>query len=885
MKAPLSLLIIALLWPVSQGAAQQDTTAASGRFVMSGEELRRQNVDDPRMALTAAPGVTLRNLSPGVRQSVALRVRGSLTQRPAAYLDGAPLRTQLSGLTLPLPALGVASLSLTSGVAPVNVADAAGGVIDYASRRGGSALAFGVHAASDQPLGSGVGRGFSRFEAELSGPLTRRGGFFIGATLIGHASAYRGAGSGDETYYALGGIDTIVAWSSGGGPPALIDTIFRLTPVQGGNLPADWRSQATVHGRVDWQYAPGGRVALTAVLHGITERAYPGIHLLAPSLYSGAAIGSRLLIVNLEQALGAPGGRPLALRATLSVARDLLEAGTLTAASESATRAPALGFGFGGLEFAAGDTLTIDERFIRNLRYFVSPLVPYQGNTQYYNVRLPRIGPYGTHGFTTSGLQAPYQRFEERRLFGRWQLDWTVSGATRLAAGVDLEQTHVTAYEATLASVLDVNAFVESPRRLGVFAAGRLRFAGVAFDAGLRYDRYSGNGEYPVVPARIFSHPDWNWDTTAAGYAANLAALFSKAPARGYLSPRLRATFDVAAGTQATLGVAREFEPSTLYERFAFHNTDINISSSFAAYGRDVPFPQGTLIEAGLRHARRGWAVEAGLWTRDAGQYGARLISVYDPATMSTVIVPALDAFKLDVLGADAGILVNPGGRLEGRLSLTMARTTEAAGSRTETGAHAALQGRLAGFDALATLRTLSGERYTRSLNFGSGVVTPAIGQQLEPFNASKLPRITQLDLRLGRGFALGGRRLTAFADVRNLLDARNLIAVFGETGSDDNAQHRNAITAPLEATLRAEAGSFLQPDNSVLLPADCGAWPGGALPCVGLKRAEARFGDGDGVYSVAEQGRAFNAHYDALYPKSRFYLPGRTVRLGFEIR
>jgi hypothetical protein len=62
-----------------------------------------------------------------------------------------------------------------------------------------------------------------------------------------------------------------------------------------------------------------------------------------------------------------------------------------------------------------------------------------------------------------------------------------------------------------------------------------------------------------------------------------------------------------------------------------------------------------------------------------------------------------------------------------------------------------------------------------------------------------------------------------------------------------------------------------------------CGSWANPAN-CVALTRVEGRFGDGNGLYTLAEQSRAFNAYYDACFGPSRFYGSGRTLRFGVEL-
>ena len=50
------------------------------------------------------------------------------------------------------------------------------------------------------------------------------------------------------------------------------------------------------------------------------------------------------------------------------------------------------------------------------------------------------------------------------------------------------------------------------------------------------------------------------------------------------------------------------------------------------------------------------------------------------------------------------------------------------------------------------------------------------------------------------------------------------------------------------------------------------------------LTRVERRFGDGNGLYNLAEQDRALNAYYDAFFGPYLFYGSGRTLRFGVEL-
>ena len=50
------------------------------------------------------------------------------------------------------------------------------------------------------------------------------------------------------------------------------------------------------------------------------------------------------------------------------------------------------------------------------------------------------------------------------------------------------------------------------------------------------------------------------------------------------------------------------------------------------------------------------------------------------------------------------------------------------------------------------------------------------------------------------------------------------------------------------------------------------------------LRRTEARFGDGDGVYTLDEQTTALNAYYNSFFGPQNLYGAPRNIRVGFEV-
>jgi hypothetical protein len=188
------------------------------------------------------------------------------------------------------------------------------------------------------------------------------------------------------------------------------------------------------------------------------------------------------------------------------------------------------------------------------------------------------------------------------------------------------------------------------------------------------------------------------------------------------------------------------------------------------------------------------------------------------------------------------------------------------------------------------TFRVQSGLAYTRLENLGAGQTAPQLnfglgGRAAEGLNASVLPWSKLVDLRLTKGLRFGATDWTLFADIRNVLNIRNILGAFAETGDVVNAEHRRQLLAAEYVNMASEASEAgrLRADSSINLVSSCNAW---TLPvnCVALRRAEARFGDGDGIYTLDEQQRALNTYYDARFGSWQFLEKPRNIRLGLEL-
>jgi hypothetical protein len=209
----------------------------------------------------------------------------------------------------------------------------------------------------------------------------------------------------------------------------------------------------------------------------------------------------------------------------------------------------------------------------------------------------------------------------------------------------------------------------------------------------------------------------------------------------------------------------------------------------------------------------------------------------------------------------------------------------------------------LANTEATATFRWTSGAPYTRIRNNGDGYTvgaSPLEFSNIEPINASNLPWTKTVDVRVTRGFTLGRVRGRVFAESQNLFNWTNLLNLFIETGETTNPQYRARFVDEQVANLENQAANagWLRTDGSGANYIDftagcCADWRGrntqgsaasGPVDCVLLTRAEARFGNGDGVYTRAEYSSAFGAWYDLAQAPYQFYGPGRRIRLGVAI-
>jgi len=201
---------------------------------------------------------------------------------------------------------------------------------------------------------------------------------------------------------------------------------------------------------------------------------------------------------------------------------------------------------------------------------------------------------------------------------------------------------------------------------------------------------------------------------------------------------------------------------------------------------------------------------------------------------------------------------------------------------------------------AFVTFRFASGLPYSPIKPAEDGLTPGSCGLECTlsgPPNSQTMPWFKNIDVRVTKGLRVGRLDWTLFAEGKNVFNFKNIVSLFTEVGDVNYSAYKQKFLGEQEGLLKSEAGSagILGADGSVDFNAlgGCQKWQGrnsggfssGPVDCVLLERAEARYGNGDGVFTPAEYDAAFGAWYNLANAPSRFYGSGRRIRLGAELQ
>jgi hypothetical protein len=550
-------------------------------------------------------------------------------------------------------------------------------------------------------------------------------------------------------------------------------------------------------------------------------------------------------------------------------------------------------------------------------------------------------------GWIVSGFDVAGSLLDEKRYNGRLVVDWQANRFHRFTLGGDAKRVELKFWSSGFLRQAFMDAYYVKPEQYGLFAADRLDLGDVVLELGVRWDYYNSNALFQTLPSRTFTTPTFVTNyadaaTNDATYAAYLADRDIWTPSEGHstIAPRLRVSFPVTEETGFRLSYAHQVQTPEFTTLLTGVNNDISFTNTNDIWGRDLEFGKTILFEFGVRHAfSPDLVLDLSAYNKDkASDYAARTLPFQSPRDPTdTTFVNVLT--NLD-FGNSKGLDLKLDWRVGTLLSTSVAYTYQIAkgtgsdpftylntfarqvsgltGDRTPPPEQAQrtnndrthnLGGSIAlqlpddfrrgtawnpvfrNVSAFATFSARSGLPYTRLVNAGDGQSAPFVafglgGRAGEPLNASVLPWTSNIDLRVNKGFRFGRLDVTAYADFRNLLNLDNTVGVFAETGDVVNAKHRNDtfINPELQglANEAALAGA-LAADGTINLIQNCQTW-NTPVNCEALRRVEARFGDGNGLYSLAEQNTALNAAYDSFNGPWRFKGAPRHIRLGFEL-
>jgi outer membrane receptor for ferrienterochelin and colicin len=553
-------------------------------------------------------------------------------------------------------------------------------------------------------------------------------------------------------------------------------------------------------------------------------------------------------------------------------------------------------------------------------------------------------GPSGAERFANRQIQ-----YREDRLIGKANLDWQFDRYNRIKLGGEFTRYKIDSYSVNLDSQAFSDFYKEKPIRFNLFAEDRLDLGDVVVVGGVRYDYYDTRARRWANFPRISSHPLFDPNNPEAFLTND--SLFPRDESHDYLSPHIQVSFPVTDRTNFRLSYAHQVQAPDFGVMLQGINTDLATTNTNNFYGSDLDFGRTITFEFGVRHAfSDDMVLDVAAYNKDnLSNAAGRLVSRFDPQRGNNQNIRIMtNADFGNTRGIDVRLDRRFGNLFNGTVSYTYqeARNTGSDpdtyldfGSRVlnqvsggnqpppqailptdfnrphNLAVAAAVnfpnnweEGSIVGsvlenVGLFATFRYTSGTPYTRCLeNVGDEDVVSGDNCNREfpdPLNSSRLPSFRNLDVRLTKGFGLGGVDLTAYFEAQNILNFRNIVQVFTTSGDVNNAREEAANFAADSADYanEADANQALLGDGSIDLSFDgatdprtgCGSWvnQGGtpAAPnCITLIRAEERYGDGNHVFDLEEQRRASDALYYTVRGIHNFTGAPRRMRLGVEV-
>ena len=981
----------------------------SSKSIVTGELIDALPIDDASIIVLLQPGVIFTNQG--------RTIRGSRPNEEAVYVDGVLTRRYGTGQAEPieLPTNALAQVDVTTGGIGAQFSEAQSGVVNYVTRSGGMDFGGTFTIFTDLFSPKQWRQSFNRVEATFGGPLWRDQNltFFLAGQVEGRRYMPVGDGWNDVPLLLNDGVaafdeSTAPMFGAEPGDPAVFflprsstspdgeDSVRVAFPNftqwdNGPNHPFRPRDEYVMLAKVNWGIGSGTRVDLSykrnrtqRISLGIGETYNPDGF---DAFFSTADVftlgGYFMLMQKANSALA------LDLKASYQSYND--KSGEPDPDWLLGNNDPALGFNTGNIKFLVdSDDWPITDQLMQGSRSGVIPQEELQVFPGRFDLdgrqSLPgltdalRLNPYGMRrnfdigGFGNGGLDYT----KENDWFFNATLDWQAGRYFRLQAGGDLGLIHAERrriFLFTRWSPPNLN----DPTRAGLFATGRLDLGDVVIDAGLRWDYFDADGEYPRIPGFVNNVPDslkadfWR---VAPGDGPSIDRLepladcggdatapsrrnpetgqlvcknnFVRSSSKSELSPRLLVAFPVTVKSTFRLSYSHNVQVPPLGGSFGgvvsgqvglyqnmYDDLVAGLANTNTDFGRDVDLPRTVLFEAGFRQLiGEDLVVDVAAYSKTTRNgLTIRKVQYEDPN------IPGQQIFINSVTNADytqirgVDLVVNKRFGQFANLStnysfidargtgsdpftyidllfrrntnlsiitqqpvippdvilpLEQSRAHNFAGTFALSFPRDFQQGTVVGsifgdFGTFITFFAASGLRFTRLQNSANGQAGPPTfaglgGTVAEELNSSSMPWELVLDARFTKGFRLGKTRLIAFVDWRNPFNIQRTDRIFLETGTAFNEafqekQVNQQLTDPL-LDGDTEIRDFNIARESIDNPVNVFA----------LLQAEKRYGNGDGVFTVAEQRRAFDAFYGLFWGPQNFVTSLQNLRLGLEI-
>jgi hypothetical protein len=894
--------------------------------IVTGESVEELPVDNVAQMITLQPGV-IANVGKG------FSIRGGRSGEEAVFVDGVLVRSFNQGTTnLTIGTNSLAELDVLTGGFSAEFGEAQSGIVNYVTRTGGQQWNGSLSLQTDEIMPKEWSHGFNRAELSLGGPLVAGFGAFFAGTITGNRYANTGKGWRDTPIYVASGVDTTISYDptgEGDVQDVMIPNFVRFD--EGGRTPYSQNDEYTLDGKLDYSYGSGSRVFITGKMsrnqawNPFAANNFLEAHLFNPTGWSGITGTSKALILGWTHNLVQSAENAIAIDLKASRTWDEAHAGDFDP-DYRADMKTYLGFSPSTYKFVVEpDEFPVDEalveRFLRNE----------EGKTPYPSDRTDllarqdfRLNPYAVlNGFATDGYGGGFVMTNEKQWQFRASIDWQVNRMNRLKFGGDYFDIDLARYSGALTNSSFTQLWVENPARVSLFVQDRLDLGDIVVEGGLRYDRFDPKSNFPVTPGYF----DLDDPTS-----------FTAAPVRTAFSPRLGVSFPVTVNSTFRLSYGHFVQMPDLNEYYRGKNTDYfryrntNTNDFFA---RPLDFGKTIAFEFGYRQLLSpGFVMDISAYNRDKVQDvtlrklawddptnpgSSTYLNTYTNADFGTIrgidvrvdrrigeLLNAMLGYSYQDArntGTDPLTYVNVFARVEGNANTLLGlppnpaqamRLTEENRKHNFT-ATFSLQfpsnyenALLRNFGLFGTARALSGLPYTPLDNtagnilIGPGANLGVTGASLrdDEVSTAVMPWQRHFDLRATKGLTIGGKNAQVFVDARNVLDIENRLLVFQSTG---DLVDEAAYEVRVDAHRNTLGGGVAQAVVDLHTMASAGLGVRNEVDLYLLQQAEARYGNGDQLFSAEEQSRAFMAAERFLTGPQDLIGPGRRVRVGFE--